>query len=232
MHLPRPTIVLFDMDGTTVRHVNPRVLNWLERLDNLSFKLVRLFRRRQAANTPLSVEDLKPKRLLVHRALHKVRRKPVDQIVQPCPGIYTVLDLLREVGIPIGICSNGLGKGYGHEILDAFDLEKYYVSQTFREDFAQAKPNPEPLCRALQKIRDPLTENDVVWHIGDRHKDIVAALAADKILPAKIVPIAYGPAAAVAVLEHGLGPDHITVNYQDFALRIKALLDSASEKAA
>ena len=43
MRLEKPTIVLFDMDGTTVRHVNPVLLNILEWLDDLSHKIAQFF---------------------------------------------------------------------------------------------------------------------------------------------------------------------------------------------
>jgi phosphoglycolate phosphatase-like HAD superfamily hydrolase len=32
-----------------------------------------------------------------------------------------------------------------------------------------------------------LGADDVVWYIGDRHKDVLAAIAADKILQPKII---------------------------------------------
>ena len=126
MTLPKPDIVIFDMDGTAVRHLNPKLLHVLEWLDDLSFKIRRIatwvFERK--AQGPLVLDDpnrKKPK-LLVHRAIHKIRRKPVEQIVEPCPGLYRVLDLLQAHGVPMAIVSNGLGKGYGHDILQKFDF--------------------------------------------------------------------------------------------------------------
>ena len=32
--MKKPTVVIFDMDGTSVRHVNPAFLHFLEMLDN------------------------------------------------------------------------------------------------------------------------------------------------------------------------------------------------------
>ena len=34
MQLEKPALVIFDMDGTTVRHVKPALLSTLESLDN------------------------------------------------------------------------------------------------------------------------------------------------------------------------------------------------------
>jgi len=231
MSLERPTIVLFDMDGTTVRHVNPKLLGLLEFLDDTSFKLGRFLKRDR--NKPVSTDE-KPGRttsLLVHRAIHKFRKKPVEQIVQPCPGIFTVLNLIKHSGIPLGVVSNGLGKGYGDDILEKLNLDQFFKTAIFREDFKKSKPHPDPLLRALKDLKHPLGEEDVVWYIGDRHKDVVAAFAADERLPCKVIPFAYGLNASVAVLEKGLGPDHIIMNYHDFAGTIRDVLGKKSDGA-
>lgn len=227
MNIEKPTIVLFDMDGTTVRHINPRMLGILEKIDDGMFKAASWFHRKNPH--PDFSSDLKKKpRLLVHRALHKIRRKEVDQIVQPCPGIYTLLGMIRDAGIPMGIVSNGLGKGYGHDILTKFNLSEFFSAQIFREDIQRSKPDPDPLLRALRIIKDPIDHDDVIWYIGDRHKDVIAALAANVILPAQVVPFAYGLKAAVAILEKGLPPDHIIMNYTDFAARTYPIVTALS----
>lgn len=231
MSLQKPTIVLFDMDGTVVRHVNPRLLGVLEWLDDMVFRLGKFFRRGEI-NAPLA-EDLKKKpRLLVHRALHKIRRKPVEQIVQPCPGIYAVLGLLQAHGVPMGVVSNGLGKGYGHDILKKFSLEGFFTSQIFREDIQRSKPHPDPLFRALKGIRDEdLSADDVVWYIGDRHKDVLAAVAAHEHVDGKVLPFCYGLHGAVAVLEKGFSPDHIIMSYHDFAESVEEIFADKDKDA-
>jgi phosphoglycolate phosphatase len=219
MTIEKPTIVLFDMDGTTVRHINPRLLGVLELIDDGMFKAASWFHRKKP-HLDFSADEGKKPRLLVHRALHKFRRKEVDQIVQPCPGIYTLLNMLRDADIPMGIVSNGLGKGYGHDILTRFELANYFRAQIFREDIQRSKPHPDPLLRALKEIKDPIGADDVIWYIGDRHKDMIAALAANDALPAHVVPFAYGLKASVAILEKGLSPEQIIMNYTDFAARV------------
>ena len=219
----KPTIVLFDMDGTTVRHINPRMLGVLEKIDDAMFK-ASAWAHRKKPHPDYTLDLIKKPRLLVHRALHRLRTKEVDQIVQPCPGIYTLLNMFRDENIPLGIVSNGLGTGYGHDILKQFGLSEYFGAQIFREDIERSKPDPDPLLRALRRIKEPLSENDIIWYIGDRHKDVIAALAANEVVNAKVVPFAYGLKAAVAILEKGLSPDHIIMNYTDFAARIYPVL--------
>ena len=223
MTLPKPTIVLFDMDGTTVRHINPRMLGVLEKLDDAMFKASAWVYKKKP-HPDFTLDQIKRPYLLVHRALHSIRRKPVEQIVQPCPGIYTLLGMFRDENIPMGIVSNGLGKGYGHDILEKFSLSDFFMAKIFREDIVRSKPDPDPLFRALKQIKDPIGEDDVIWYIGDRHKDVIAALAANDAMAAKVIPFAYGLKASVAILEKGLTPDHIIMNYTDFAGRIYPVL--------
>lgn len=225
MKAEKPTIVLFDMDGTTVRHINPRMLGALEFLDDVIFKASLLFSKDKPVSDFKETME-KPPRLLVHRALHKIRRKPIEQIVQPCPGIVKLLELLQSHNIPMGIVSNGLGKGYGHEILETFGLSKFFQAQIFREDIQNSKPHPEPILRALNALNVHVTKEDVIWYIGDRHKDVVAALAANDVQPAKVVPFAYGLKASIAILEKTQNPEQIIVNYPDFTRKITQTLNA------
>lgn len=228
MSLLRPTIVLFDMDGTTVRHLNPALLGVLETLDDGAHKIAKfssqVFKRKIKAPPLVGFQGEKRKKLLVHRAIHKIRRKEVDEIVEPCPGIYDILDLLKEHNIPVGLISNGLGKGYGHDILQKFDLEKYYNITVFREDIRRSKPYPDPLLQALDALPRKPGKDDVVWYFGDRRKDIVAAVAAREYLPCPILPFGYNLNAAMAVLEHNLGAEHIIMAWPDLEPKLRGLL--------
>lgn len=193
--------MLFDLDGTLVHHVNPRVLQALEFLDDCSHRAGRLvarFRlmRRQRVGTPAKL----PK-LLVHRAIHKVRRKSVEEMLLPCESLRTVLGQLRDQGVVLGVVSNGLGRGYGHDVLEAFDLKKYFSTCIFREDVRRGKPSPDSILAALGGIGRDLRARDVIWYIGDQRKDVDAAMAASSALNRAIVPVALGPRAALGALD-------------------------------
>lgn len=220
--LPTPTIVIFDMDGTTVRHLNPHLLGLMEFLDDTAFKISRawmwFFDRRAKGPIllPAPDEPVKPaKSIIVHKAIHKLRRKDIDLLVEPCPGIYAVLALLKRHKIPMALASNGLGKGYGQDIVQKFGLDEYFPVTVFREDIKKSKPHPAPILLAMDRLNLDITDKDVIWYVGDRHKDVTAAQRAEKHTPAKIVPIAYAVNAALAAIEKGYGPDHIMMSYRD-----------------
>ncbi len=221
------------MDGTTVRHLNPRMLGLMEFLDDTAFKISRvwqwLFERKAKGPILLPCPDTPikpPKSIIVHKAIHKLRRKDLDLLVEPCPAIYTVLTLLKRKNIPMAVASNGLGKGYGEDIIKKFNMSEFFPVTIFREDIKKSKPNPEALLLALGRMDITPTENDVIWYIGDRHKDVIAAHNAQKHIKGKIIPIAYALNAAVAIIEKGYTPDHILMSYQDiYAVLLELLND-------
>lgn len=227
MSLIKPSIVLFDMDGTTVRHINPKMLAFLEKLDDISHNLAMFCnyvtfgckKRQNVHATPLKHSPS----VGIHKAIHSIRRRPVNKIVQPCPGIFTLLDFLKNRNIPIGLLSNGLGKGYGHDVLETFGLAPYYSAVTFREDIRFSKPHPQPVLMTIDKIRLLQSSREVVWYIGDQHKDVTAAIAASDYFKGTIIPFAYGFNASMAILERGLSRETIILNYNEFTNRIMPL---------
>lgn len=226
MKIQKPDYVIFDMDGTTVRHVNPAMLGALEAIDNIIYKVTSLFKR-QKEITDFSENPAKPRGLLVHRVMHKLRRREVDQIVQPCPGIFLLLNLFQRNNIPMAIASNGLGKGYGHDILKSFDLADYFEVELFREDIEKSKPHPDAILRALRNLETPPQAGDVVWFIGDRHTDMTAGIEADKLSDYKVVPFAYGVNAAVVLLKHKMKTEQIIVSYPDFYTNVAKLFNGS-----
>jgi len=132
----------------------------------------------------------------------------------------------------MGIASNGLGTGYGHDILMTFGLADYFEVEIFREDIQVSKPHPDALLRAMKGFTKPPAAGDVVWYIGDRHKDIIAALEAEKLSSCHVVPFSYGINAAIAVLKNNVGTENIIVSYPDFFSRIKGLFNDVLKRPA
>ena len=239
MSLPKPSVVIFDMDGTTVRHLNPKLLGFMEWLDDTVYKVSRLwtwiFERKGKGPLQLTQPEQPvkpPKSIIVHKAIHKLRKKPVELLVEPCPGVMTVLEFLKQQDIPLALVSNGLGKGYGQDIVQKFGLDKYFGVTIFREDIRKSKPNPEPIILALSKLKDNYDDGDLIWYIGDRQKDVKAALRADDQLECRVIPIAYGLNAAVAGIKHHLPPEHVIMSYFVMLDALKKLFknDKSKEK--
>lgn len=228
--LTPPTIVLFDLDGTLVHHVNPRVLQALEFLDDCSHRAGRLVARFRLARRHRAGTRTKLPKLLVHRAIHKVRRKSVQQMLQPCENLRSTLEQLRANGVVLALVSNGLGRGYGHDVLDAFDLKKYFSACIFREDVMRGKPWPDPLVTALKSIGRDVRRRDVIWYVGDQRKDITAALAASDIVGHQIVPVALGARAAMAAVETCAERAHIMWSPGDFERAVEAAFAEAKPR--
>ncbi len=244
MDIEKPTIILLDMDGTLVRHRNKFILNMLERIDDFIIRTGRLFRifrlrLRRNKNIPkffLPGDDsgqlsAKRKTMLVHRTLHKMRRKDVNQIVRISSGARKFLEKAQEHNIPMGLVSNGLGRGYGRDILKSFQLEPFFNVAIFREDYAFAKPYPDPLLRALDAIGRPLKSDDVIWYLGDRNKDVKAAMAAHYYLSSredkvkKVVPFAFDlfSSAFFEAIKQGLPQHHLIGSFKEYTLLLEAM---------
>lgn len=217
MSLKKPTVIIFDMDGTTVRHINPKMLHVLEKIDDVMY----YFGDRKK-EIDFRVRKKRP-HLLVHRALHKFRRKSVEQIVEPHLGVRELFKYIQSLGIPLAIVSNGLGRGYGYDILEKFDLAKFFQAKIFREDFIEAKPHPEPLLNAIKAMDLNITPDDVIWCIGDRKKDIISALALQDVLNCQVEPFSFGIDAAISILKNKISTDHIITSYSELQLKLKDL---------
>lgn len=176
--LELPDAVILDMDGTLVLHHRPGILRGLEILGSVTARFARLW----PSHTPSRTGELKrPPRLYGHRLIHRLRRSEVREIVSPAPGTEDFLSLLKSTHIPVALVSNGLGRGYGRDILATYDLARYFDAAVFREDTRRAKPYPDSLLKALHQLDLPKTSRPhVIWYIGDQAKDMVAVRAAQK----------------------------------------------------
>lgn len=198
----------------------------LEFLDDCSHRGGRLVARFRLRRRNLAAAPAKVPKLLVHKAIHKVRRKSVEQMLLPCETMRRTLERLTAEGVTLGLVSNGLGCGYGHDVIDAFGLRPYFSKCVFREDVARGKPWPDSIVSALGDIGRDLRRSDVIWYIGDQRKDITAALAASRIVGHPIRPIALGARAALGAVEARLNPSHIMWTPSDFQRTIEAMFEA------
>lgn len=205
-----------------MHHVNPRVLQMLEFLDDCSHRTGRLVARFRLRRRARSQQERAPK-LLVHKAIHKVRRKSVEQMLEPCSAMIATLERLRSEGVTLAVVSNGLGRGYGHQVLETFDLKKYFSAAVFREDVTRGKPWPDSIVAALKGIGRDLRPSDVIWYIGDQRKDITAAQAASAVIGRQIRPFGLGARAALGAMDSREGPVNIVWTPADFERTVEAM---------
>ena len=149
----------------------------------------------------------------------------------PCETLRSVLERLRANGVLLAVVSNGLGRGYGHDVLEAFDLKKYFSACVFREDVSRGKPWPDSILAALGGVGRDLRARDVIWYVGDQRKDIDAAMAASASLARPIVPIALGPRAALRAVDGDCPNLQIAWSAHELE-RVTADLFSGAEESA
>lgn len=224
-----PTIVLFDLDGTLVHHVNPRVLHALEFLDDCSHRVGRLVARFRLMRRHRGATSGKVSKLYVHRAIHRVRRKSVEQMLVPCETLRCVLKRLKDEGVLLALVSNGLGRGYGHDVLEAFDLKQYFSACVFREDVSRGKPWPDSILAALGRLGRDVRPRDVIWYVGDQRKDVDAAMAASAALSQPVVPVALGPRAALRAVAGDCSTLQVAWTAGDLERMISELFDPEPE---
>src|SRR5690606_37037807 len=111
------------------------------------------------------------------------------------------------------------------DVLEAFDLKKYFSAAIFREDVSRGKPWPDSILAALQGLGRELRGTDVIWYIGDQRKDIAAAQAASVQIGRAIRPFALGARAALGAMEARVSPAQIMWNAVDFERAVCTSLD-------
>ena len=76
----------------------------------------------------------------------------------------------------LGVVTTKTGK-YSRELLEHFDLMKYFDVLIGSEDVSNPKPHPEPILKALDDLR--YSHGTVTYMVGDTITDILAAQEAD-----------------------------------------------------
>lgn len=93
------------------------------------------------------------------------------ELVQPVDGVRETLDWLRASGIPMAILSNKR-KSQGLEELEDAGLSHYFDFALFSEDLPRAKPEPDGLMMALERLG---VEPQRALMVGDGHMDVLCA---------------------------------------------------------
>lgn len=197
MPLPKPTALLFDLDGTLMRHKSEKLIASLERYDTILHILTKPFQspgRRMPHEMDLTVNvQSNP---YMHRLIHMIRQSRgihVEDVVEPEVGVKDLLDFAMRHAIKMGVTSNAYGRLYGHPVLKHYGFAKYFDSTVFRENTKRGKPHAEPVLRSVKSLGLDEGQEQHIWFIGDQAKDIKAVMQARDKLPANwhLHPVAF-----------------------------------------
>jgi HAD superfamily hydrolase (TIGR01509 family) len=211
--LPRPTAVLFDLDGTLVDTVETRIRAWLETLRDAGLPTTR-----DRVAPLIGVDGTRLAREIAALAASPIDDATAEEIDRQCgelygrlntsprplPGASEVIGALERRGIAWAIATSSrkeqvatsvaaLGLARAPRIVDASGVK-------------HAKPEPDLLLLAARQLD---VEPDRCWYVGDSPWDMVAAVAA------AMIPV--GVTAGSAVDEQALWATGAAAVAQDLA---------------
>jgi len=117
---------------------------------------------------------------------------------RPYPGIVETLETIRDLNIPMGVCTNK-PEALSRQILEGLGMSAYFSSVVGGDTTTARKPNPLPLLTCLHHL---IAEPASSLMIGDSAVDVNAARAAG-------VNIAVVPWGYSATPVEGLGADFV-----------------------
>ena len=109
---------------------------------------------------------------------------------RPYPMVAEVLDQIRDMNIPMGVCTNK-PEAISRQILDGLGLSGYFSSVIGGDTTTGRKPDPLPLLTCLKEL---VSTPQLSLMIGDSAVDVNAARAAG--VGVCVVPWGYRPVPA------------------------------------
>jgi HAD superfamily hydrolase (TIGR01509 family) len=199
--LPRPSAVLFDLDGTLVDTVDSRIEAWARvfveagipvdrgRLGPLIGVDGKRLAREVAAIAGVTLDDDRAEEIdrrcgVIYETLNRHPRA--------LPGVRELIEVLERRDVPWAIATSSRKEQVGSSV-DALGLEgePTIVDGSHVE---HAKPEPDLLLLGAKRLGVDPTR---CWYVGDAIWDVVAAVAAGMIP----IGVTAGSAVTAAVLE-------------------------------
>ena len=183
--LPRPSAVVFDLDGTLVDTVEIRIEAWRQALGDEGFATTReqlapligvdgkRLAREVAAAAGRPIDDRRAEE--IDKACGEVFER-LNTEPQPLPGVRALVSALEEQGSRWGIATSSRREQVARSV-NALELsrEPAIIDGSHVE---HAKPEPDLLLLAARELEvDPAR----CWYVGDSTWDMVSAVAAGMI---------------------------------------------------
>jgi len=190
--VPRPEVVLFDLDGTLADTFGDLLAALDDALEahGLPASDARAVRARvsqgASAMTRAAVTATGDEALL-ERVCRRFLDNYQDNLAHHTrlfPGMDAVLACIEEGGLAWGVVTNKVAR-LTHPIIDALGLRHRLSALVSGDSAARPKPHPDPLRMALDMV--PATAAVAVY-VGDARNDVLAARAAGTA----VVAAAYG----------------------------------------
>lgn len=185
--LPRPSAVLFDLDGTLVDTVPTRIAAWRQALaehgvaadGDLLASMIGIDGRQlarevaEASGVPMRIE-----RAAEVDARHGEIYQVLNTDPTPLPGVAELVFALEEMGVPWAIATSSGNAGQVTASVAALRLaeEPTIVDGSHVE---HAKPEPDLFLEAAKRLR--VEEPSRCWCVGDATWDMAAAVAAGMV---------------------------------------------------
>lgn len=170
--------ILFDLDGTLIDSTEAILESFRYAFNKNGFKMVPNERILSLIGHPLDF-------MFYHLGVRKKINTFVDSYKEHYRKISkvktTLLPFAKESVIEgyrfakLGVVTTKTGL-YSKELLDHFEILKYFEVVIGREDVINPKPHPEPILKAMHFMN---SINEHTWMIGDTCLDIESANSAD-----------------------------------------------------
>ncbi|WP_424475342.1 pyrophosphatase PpaX [Oceanobacillus kimchii] len=169
--------ILFDLDGTLI-DTNALITASFEhtfRQYNLNFSNEEIlkFNGPPLIDTFNKIDVTRADEMISTYREHNIREH--DKFVTAFPHVYETLEELKRRNISLGIVSTKMR----HTVqmgLDLTGISKFFSTVITYDDVTHAKPHPEPVQMAMQKLN---ANPEQTLMVGDNHHDIVSGQRAN-----------------------------------------------------
>lgn len=166
------TTLLFDLDGTLINTNELIIASFLHTLD---YYYPNTYERKDVIpfigpSLTETFGKIDPDR--VEEMIHRYRahnQQHHDSLVEEYEGVYEAVAALKKAGFKLGIVTSKI-REMCHRGMKLGRLEGLFDTVIAIDDVTLAKPNPEPIFKALEQLHSTPAETIMV---GDNYHDIV-----------------------------------------------------------
>jgi pyrophosphatase PpaX len=167
------TTLLFDLDGTLINTNDLIIASFMETLNHYYPEKYKKEDILPFIGPPLhdsfySVDPERVEEMILRYREHNLKNH--DLLVTEFEGVYETVETLHKAGFKLAIVSTKIRevviRGLKHCRLD-----KFFDVVIGLDDVEKAKPDPEPLFKAMKLLG---SESEETMMVGDNHHDVVA----------------------------------------------------------